>query len=222
MLDLSRPGRKPIPQLIFGLTWLLIVTRFIWPLQLPLPVKIVAALLVLVALQFHRWSELSSGSMFSPEFPRPVVALFNWAFGAIVLLMLLQLLLDGGLLIAALIHGGFVGAPDGVRYGMAVLAAVAAAIGVQQAMRVPPLRDVEVGIRGLAATVRRLHHPAIDRSSHQPAVSRVMGARRRRAIEHARRRPDRDHGRPDRRHDSMPGAQTSSRCGTCGRLMACT
>lgn len=107
------------------------------------------AVLVLVALQFHRWSELSSGSVFSPEFPRPVVALFNWALGAIVLLMLLQLLLDAGLLFAALIHGGMVGAPDGVRYGMAALAAVAAAIGVQQAMRVPPLRDVEVGIRGL-------------------------------------------------------------------------
>ena len=138
-----------IPQLIFGLTWLLILARFIWPLQLPLSVKIVMAVLVLVALQFHRWSKLSSGSEFSPEFPRPVVALFNWAFGTIVLLMLLQLLLDGGLLFAALIHGGMVDAPDGVRYGMAVLAAVAAAIGVHQAMRIPPLRDVEVGIRGL-------------------------------------------------------------------------
>lgn len=107
------------------------------------------AVLVLVALQFHRWSKLSSGSEFSPEFPRPVVALFNWAFGAVVLLMLLQLLLDGGLLFAALIHGGIVGAPDDVRYAMAVLAAVAAAIGVQQAMRIPPLKDIEVGIRGL-------------------------------------------------------------------------
>ena len=93
--------REPIPQLIFGLIWLLIATRFIWPLALPLPVKIVLAALTLVALQFHRWSELSSGSVFAPEFPRPVVALFNWAFGTIVLLALLQLLLDGGLLIAA-------------------------------------------------------------------------------------------------------------------------
>jgi predicted MPP superfamily phosphohydrolase len=141
--------RETIPQLIFGLTWLLILARFIWPLELPLAVKIAMAVLVLVALQFHRWSRLSSGSEFSPEFPRPVVALFNWAFGAIVLLMLLQLLLDAGLLFAALIHGGFVGAPDGVRYGMAALAAVAAAIGVQQAMRVPPLKDIEVGIPGL-------------------------------------------------------------------------
>ncbi|MGY4313275.1 hypothetical protein ACVWW1_002578 [Bradyrhizobium sp. JR3.5] len=145
----SKSGARPIPQLIFGLTSLLILARFIWPLDWPLPAKIVAALLVLVALQFHRWNRWSSGSEFSPEFPRPVVVLFNWAFGAIVLLALLQLALDAGLLVAALIHGGFVGAPDGVRYALAALAAAAAAIGVHQAMRIPPLRDVEVGISGL-------------------------------------------------------------------------
>lgn len=127
----------------------MILTRFIWPLELPLLVKVVVAALVLVALQFHRWNKLSSGSVFSPEFPRPVVILFNWAFGTVVLLALLQLALDVGLLFAALIHGGIVGAPDGVRYGLAGLAMLAAAIGVQQAIRVPPLRDIEVGISGL-------------------------------------------------------------------------
>jgi predicted MPP superfamily phosphohydrolase len=145
----DRIRSEPIPQLIFGLIYLLILTRFIWPLQLPLSIKIVAAVLALVALQFHRWSKLSSGSVFSPEFPRPVVVLFNWSFGAIALLVLLQLLLDGGLLFGMLIHGGVVSAPDGVRYALAALAAVAAAIGVHQAMRIPPLKDIEIGIRGL-------------------------------------------------------------------------
>lgn len=140
---------EPIPQLLLGLIYLLIVTRFIWPLQLPLSIKIVAAALALFALQFHYWSKLSSGSIFSPEFPRPVVALFNWAFGAIVLLALLQLMLDVALLFGSLIHGGIVNAPDGVRYGLAALAGLAAAIGVHQAMRSPPLKDVEVVIRGL-------------------------------------------------------------------------
>jgi predicted MPP superfamily phosphohydrolase len=105
--------------------------------------------LTLAALQFHRWSKLSSGSVFSPEFPRPVVALFNWAFGAIFLLALLQLLLDVGLLVAVPIHGGIASAPDCLRYGMAALAAVAAAVGVREAMRIPPLKDIEVIIRGL-------------------------------------------------------------------------
>jgi uncharacterized protein len=116
---------------------------------LPLWIKIMAALLAFVALQFHRWNRLSSGSEFSPEFPRPVVVLFNWAFGSIALLALLQLALDVGLLFAMLIHGGVVGAPDTIRYGIAALAAIAGAVGVHQAMRVPPLKDVEVGIRGL-------------------------------------------------------------------------
>ena len=141
--------REPIPQLIFGLIYLLILTRFIWPIDLPLWAKIAMAALALVALQFHRWSKLSSGSVFSPEFPRPVVALFNWALGAIVLLALLQLALDVGLLLGIPFNGGVVSAPDKVRYGLAALAAVAAAIGVHQAMRIPPLKDVEIGIRGL-------------------------------------------------------------------------
>jgi uncharacterized protein len=109
----------------------------------------VAAVLTLVALQFHRWSKLSSGSVFSPEFPRLVVALFNWAFGSIFLLALLQLLLDRGLLIGMLIHGGVVSATEGVRYALAASASAAAAFGVHQAMRIPPLKDIEVGIRGL-------------------------------------------------------------------------
>jgi predicted MPP superfamily phosphohydrolase len=145
----DRIRSEPIPQHIIGLIYLLLVTRFIWPLELPLSIKIVAAVLALVALQFHRWSKLSSGSVFSPEFPRPVVVLFNWAFGAIILLVLLQLLIDGGLLFGMLIHGGIVSAPDGVRYALAALASVAAAIGVHQAMRIPPLKDIEIGIRGL-------------------------------------------------------------------------
>lgn len=142
-------GVNPIPQLIFGLIYLLILTRFIWPVDLPLWAKILMAAIAFVALQFHRWSRLSSGSEFSPEFPRPVVALFNWAFGAIVLLALLQLFLDLGLLIGIVFHGGILRAPDSIRFGLAAVAAIAAAIGVHQAMRVPPLKDIEIGIHGL-------------------------------------------------------------------------
>lgn len=125
------------------------MVRFIWPLQLPLWVKIVAAALVLVALQYHQWCRLSSGSVFSPEFPRPLVIAFNWGLGAILFLAVLQILLDGGLLIGAAVHGRLVAAPDALRYGMATLAAVVAAIGVRQAIRVPPLKDVEIAIAGL-------------------------------------------------------------------------
>jgi uncharacterized protein len=80
----------------------------------------------------------------------PLVILFNWAFGAIILLAPMQLLLDAGTLIAMLIHGGGVSVPDGIRYGLGTVAATLAAVGVHQALRVPPLKDIEIGIRGLA------------------------------------------------------------------------
>ena len=128
---------------------LVILVRFIGPLQLPLAGKIVAAAGVLGASQYHQWCRLSSGSVFSPEFPRALVVLFNWALGTIFFLALLQILLDVGLLLALPVHGGL-GVPDGVRYAMAWLAAVVAAIGVRQAVRVPPLKDIEVAIPGLS------------------------------------------------------------------------
>jgi uncharacterized protein len=142
--------RRTIFHLIFGLPYLLVVTRFVWPLHLPLSVKCLAALLLLVASQYHLWSRLSSGSVFAPEFPRPVVILFNWAFGTIIFLALLQLALDGATLIAMAVHGGRVSVPDGVRYAIGGVAAMLAAIGVHQAVRVPPLKDIDIVIPGLA------------------------------------------------------------------------
>jgi len=113
-------------------------------------VKCIATVILFAASQYHYWSQLSSGSVFSPEFPRAVVILFNWAFGAIILLAPMQLLLDVGTLIAMLIHGGGVSVPDGIRYWLGTAAAILAAVGVHQALRVPPLKDIEIGIRGLA------------------------------------------------------------------------
>ena len=134
-----------------ALPCLLVVTRFVWPLQLPLAVKCVAAVLLLIASQYYVWSRLSSGSMFAPEFPRPIVILFNWAFGAIIFLALLQLVLDGATLVAMAFHGGRVNVPDEARYLIGAVAAILAAIGVHQAVRVPPLKDIDVVIPGLAS-----------------------------------------------------------------------
>ncbi|MEG8046450.1 metallophosphoesterase [Sphingomonas aerolata] len=107
------------------------------------------ALLLLFASQFHFWNRLSSGSVFAPEFPRGVVILFNWAFAAIVLLAMLQLLLDIGTLAAAILRRSTTAAPDGLRYAIAGLAALISAIGVSNALRVPPVKDVAVTIAGL-------------------------------------------------------------------------
>ncbi|KAB7649057.1 metallophosphoesterase [Polymorphobacter fuscus] len=111
--------------------------------------KIGVAVVLLAASQYHFWSRLSSGSVFAPEFPREIVILFNWAFGAILLLAVLQLLLDAGALAAALAKRRMVGIPDVARYALAGTAALLAAIGVANAVRVPPVKDVEIAVPGL-------------------------------------------------------------------------
>ncbi|RXD03794.1 metallophosphoesterase [Sphingomonas sp. UV9] len=141
--------RTTIFHLIFAAPCLLVVARWLWPLALPFWAKGGIAVLLLVASQYHFWSRLSSGSVFAPEFPRTVVILFNWAFGAIVLLAVLQLLLDLGTLVTMLVRWQSVHVPDGVRFAIAGLAALLAAIGVGNAIRVPPLNDIEIAIRDL-------------------------------------------------------------------------
>jgi uncharacterized protein len=134
--------------LFFAVPAALVTVRWLWPLALPLEAKLALAALLLVASQFHLWSRLSSGSVFAPEFPRPVVVVFNWAFGAILLLAAFQLVLDLGAL-ALLLIGRSGAVPDAVRYGIASVAALLAAIGVRNAMRVPPIVDVEIAVHGL-------------------------------------------------------------------------
>jgi predicted MPP superfamily phosphohydrolase len=74
--------------------------------------------------------------------------MFNWAFGAIALLAVMQIALDVTVLVARLVRGG--GAiPDSVRYTAATAAMLLSALGVYQATRVPPLKEVEIAIPGL-------------------------------------------------------------------------
>ncbi|MGX7707517.1 metallophosphoesterase [Methylobacterium sp. Gmos1] len=131
--------------LIFATPCAYVIARWLAPLGLPLAAKVAIALLLLAASQFHLWNRLSSGSVFAPEFPRGVVLALNWAFGAILLLAVLQILVDLGALGTALLRWSPVAVPDGVRLGAAGLAA----LGVAEAVRVPPVRDVAVAIPGL-------------------------------------------------------------------------
>ena len=136
-------------RLIFTLPSIYVIARVVSPLPSPLAFKIAVAVFLLVASQYHLWSRLSSGSVFAPEFPRPVVMLFNWAFGGIVLLAAMQIALDAIALVSiALTAGGWTVSTD-MRYAEALTASLLAAIGVQQAVRVPPLKAVEVALRAL-------------------------------------------------------------------------
>ncbi|MEE4149811.1 metallophosphoesterase [Pseudomonas viridiflava] len=134
---------------IFSMPCLYVITRFVWPMPWAPSAKIAVALLMLLASQYHLFSRISSGSVFSPEFPRYLVMFFNWAFGAVLLVAVLQIVVDLGALLMALTRQNWVTVPAGLRYGIGTIAMVLAAIGVQQAVRVPPVKDVTIAVKGL-------------------------------------------------------------------------
>lgn len=135
--------------LIFGLPWLIVVLRFIQPLPWHWSAKVAVAVLLLIASQYHFFSRLSSGSVFSPEFPRPLIIAFNLLFGAIVFLAVFQIALDVASLLIMPFNGHFPAAPAGLRYAMGGVALCLSAYGVSQAIRVPPLNDIEIQIANL-------------------------------------------------------------------------
>lgn len=136
-------------RLIPSLPALYVIARVVWPSPWPLALKLCVAVLVLVASQYHLWSRLSSGSVFAPEFPRPVVILFNWSFGALALAAPMLLSLDAVALVSWVLPGGGWVAPMAWRYAAVTMALLLAALAVSQAVRVPPLNDVRVAIPDL-------------------------------------------------------------------------
>jgi hypothetical protein len=137
-------------KIVTGLLWLIVLVRFILPLPWPWTLKAVLALVLLVASQYHYFSRLSSGSVFSPEFPRPLVIAFNVLFGAILLLAVFLLAIDAVALVVMLFTGEF---PDltELRYAAGLAALALSSFGVNRAIIVPPLKDVEIVVPGLAA-----------------------------------------------------------------------
>lgn len=134
---------------MFSMPCLYVIVRYIWPMPWALSARIAVALLVLLASQYHLYSRLSSGSVFSPEFPRAVVMLFNWAFGAILLVAVLQIVIDLGMLLTMLVRQRWLTVAPGLRYAIGGAALVLAAIGVQQAVRVPPVKDIDIAVPNL-------------------------------------------------------------------------
>lgn len=138
--------------LLFTVPCLIVIANWLWPLPLPLWLKLSGAVLIGAGAHFYTWSRLSSGSPFSPEFPRPVVILFNWAFAAIGFLAVFQLILDLAALVQAVMVWHMPHIPTACRSGAGALAALLSALGVINAVRVPPIKDIAVTIPGLPAS----------------------------------------------------------------------
>lgn len=134
--------------LIFSIPSWYVIARFLFPLAMPLLLKIILSLLVLLASQYLLVSRFTSGSMFSPEMPRAIVILFNWGFSAVLFLALTQFVIDGVALVSLLFRHPFEIVPA-VRYVAAAFALILATVGVYQAIRVPPIKDVTIEIDNL-------------------------------------------------------------------------
>jgi len=136
--------------LIFSLPSWYVIARVIIPLSLPLTIKILLAVVVLLASQYLLVSRFTSGGIFSAEMPRIIIILFNWAYSTVLLLALLQMLMDVVMLLALLLRHPLELVPA-VRYLAVVLSMGLAAFGVQQAIRVPPVKEVTLVLPGLPA-----------------------------------------------------------------------
>jgi uncharacterized protein len=137
--------------LMFSLPWLIVASRFIAPLPWPWWVKLLLAVFLLFASQYHLFSRFTSGSVFAPEFPRPLVIAFNLFFGAIVLLAAMQVILDLVSILIFAVTWSFPAVPPGIRYAMGLVALALAIFGISQAIRVPPVKRIEVQIPGLSS-----------------------------------------------------------------------
>ncbi len=136
--------------LVFAVPWCVVVLRYLLPLTAPLWIKLAVALVLLIVAEQHLISRWVTGSLFSPEIPRPLSMVMNALLGALILLAVFQLLLDLVMLIIMLVKQQRMAAPDTARYVIAVIALGLGVWGAQQASRVPPLKDIEVAIPGLA------------------------------------------------------------------------
>jgi len=139
-------------RLIFVLPCLLVVLNWLWPLPLSPVTKILPTGFLFMGSQYHYWARLSSGSPLLPEFPRPLIILFNWAFSAIAFLALFQLALDLGVLLVAVVQWRWVSIPVIARVIIGACSALLAAIGVANAIKLPTIREVTVTISNLSAS----------------------------------------------------------------------
>ncbi|GHC75267.1 metallophosphoesterase [Limoniibacter endophyticus] len=132
-----------------ALLCLYVISRFILPLPWPRWVKLGLSVVLMIVFQHSFISLLVFGTMFSPEVPRGMMIAVNWLAGSILLLAGFQLVLDLGLLALALFRRGHFLVSAKLRYGLGVVALALAAFAVSQAIRVPPVKEIEIAIKDL-------------------------------------------------------------------------
>ncbi|MGH8125000.1 MAG: metallophosphoesterase [Rhodanobacteraceae bacterium] len=140
--------------LITGLIWLYVVARSVRTLPTGKSIRIALAVALLLVAEYHTVTSHFFCSPASTELPRDALIGLSWAFGAFLLLAMLLVLRDvlGGL---AWLFGRRVGRavlPSAkLSVSIGVLAALLAAWGVWQAVKVPGVKTVTIAVHGLPA-----------------------------------------------------------------------
>lgn len=129
--------------------WLFVLLRFLVPLSLNPWATLALALILLLASQQHLLIRHFRGSPFSPELPRPLGMLANALFGTLLLLTTFQVSIELSAVLVFLLRGDYLFPPLMVRYLLGVSAVVLSVSGVAQAVRVPPVKEIEVRLDGL-------------------------------------------------------------------------
>jgi len=132
-----------------ALLCLFVVVRFILPLPWPKWLKVFAAATLMVTFQHSLISLLAFGTMFSPEVPRATMIVVNWLAGTVLLLAAFQIALDISILATTAAKRRRVAVSSWLRHGIGAVALSMAALGVSQAIRVPPVKEIEIAIHKL-------------------------------------------------------------------------
>lgn len=143
------PGIIVLFHFFKALLCLYVVARFLWPLPWPKWLKAVMAVTLMVVFQHSLISRLVFGTMFSPEVPRTVMIAVNWLAGIVLFVAILQLIVDLGGLVLSAVRRRRLRVPTVLRYGIGAVAVSLAAFAVSQAIRVPPVKEIEIRIKNL-------------------------------------------------------------------------
>lgn len=135
--------------LITTFLWLFVLLRFLVPLSLGPCATIAFGLILLLASQQHILIRRFRGSAFSPELPRPLGILANALFGTFLLLITFQFAIELLALVLYLVTGKYFFPPLAIRYLLGLAAVGLSVLGVLQAVRVPPVKEIEVVLKDL-------------------------------------------------------------------------
>jgi predicted MPP superfamily phosphohydrolase len=140
--------------LIMGIIWLYVIARFVRALPAPKSIRIAMAVVLLLVAEYHTITSRLFGSLASTELPRAALIGLSWAFGAFLLLAILLVLRDvvGGLAwLFARRAGKAVLGSVRLAISIGVMAALLAAWGTWQAVKLPAVKTISIAVQGLPA-----------------------------------------------------------------------